>query len=285
MMFDVEEHEKRLAGLEVSDTLDPLREVEEYFFKIMKEYPSEYSHDCTAMENPYFKTIGYTNYAHSFIMYPLQFEMAYRQTMKANGVGQEKDFAGYFEYRIQKGIANKYKDREKPVDVHVRNLVVLPGSNKIVDNLSLEKLVWILDNYPDVGIKPHPLTELSLIEELKGKIGDELILPLNSDLYGYMINCENVFTTHMSESAAYAVSLGKRIFPVDKYEKRLQQSFSHLNGPMFLEHNPRGWLNKTFSDYRSGLVNPELEENWKEKMRSYLDFIHDERELFLNAYM
>lgn len=285
MIFNREEQQKRIGDLELSDSLEPLREVEEYFKTLMKEYPTEYCHDVTALENPFFKTIGYTTYANCMIMYPLQFELSFRQVMKATGVGVERDFAGFFESKILTGQANKYRDRQKALEP-VDTLVVLPGGNKIVEHLSLSKLVWVLDSFPNVGIKPHPLTEDKLLKELQGKIGTSAnILPKDSDLYGYMVNCRSVFTTHMSESAAYGASLGKNIYPIDKYELRLQESFSHLNAPMFIEHNPRGWINKTFSDYRSGVVNPVIEPNWKEKMKAYLDFIHDERELFLNAYI
>lgn len=284
MMFEREEQEKRIGELEFSDIMAPLMEVEDCFRDMMKGYPTEYTHDCTAMENPYFKTMGYTNYSDCFLMYPLQYEMSYRQVMKAVGVGVERDFCGYFEDKVLKGVANKYKDR-KPAEGHVKTLVVMPGNNKIVDTLSLEKVVWILDNYPKVGLKPHPLTDNEILRQLEQKIGKANVLPMDSDLYGYMINCDTVFSTHLSESAAYGVALGKSVYPCDKYNTRLQQSFSHINGPMFLEQNPRSWINRTFSDYRSGVLNPALEKNWEEKMKRYLDFIHDEREMFLNAYM
>jgi len=282
-MFNPEERKERIGDLKETSELNPLREVEQYFFDVMEGYPTDYVHDCTAYENPFFETMCYTSYANCFMMHPLQHEMKYRQVQEARGVGTERDFAGMFEAKLISGKANKYEGREK-VDKQVETLVVLPGSNKLKLHVCPKKLLKIKDEYPRVGFKPHPVTEDKVIKDVEDELGIKC-LPKHSDLYNYLINCSTVFTTHMSESAAYASAIGKRIEPIDKYELRLQESFSHINAFLFLEANPRAWINRTFSDYRSGILHPVLEPNWKEKMVAYLDFIHDEREKFRYAYL
>jgi len=87
-----------------------------------------------------------------------------------------------------------------------------------------------------------------------------------------------VYTSHISESAMYATAIGKTISPIDRFEKRQPSSFGHINYFLFNELNPIESINPMLSSYKSGIVCPELEPNWKEKVTSYLDYILEIRE-------
>ena len=39
-------------------------------------------------------------------------------------------------------------------------------------------------------------------------------------------------------------------------------------------------LTKTFSNYKSGIINPEVDPNWKLKVDKYIDYIYDKREQY-----
>jgi len=286
MMFNEEEQAKRIGDLKLSSSVQHLAEVESYFIETMAEYPTQYSHDTIALENPFFETIGYSSYAGCFIMYPLQFELSFRQIMEARGVGVSRNFCDYFESRIINNDANKYRDRKGVDTGNVEALVVLTGCNKLKKAVCPAKLMQIMDLHSNVVFKPHPITTEKAIEEMKSGLGSNAVFAdKSSNLYDYLVNSEYVYTTHCSESLCYASVLGKKTGPIDKYDNRLQHGFSHINSFMFLEDNPREWIDKTFSDYRSGIVNPLIEDNWREKIHMYLEFIHDKRKKFEGSYV
>ena len=66
-------------------------------------------------------------------------------------------------------------------------------------------------------------------------------------------------------------------------------SFYHINRFLFEcqanEVDGNAWINRTFSSYKSGVFNPVIDKNWKSKLDSYLNYIHDEREKFTMWYV
>jgi hypothetical protein len=96
---------------------------------------------------------------------------------------------------------------------------------------------------------------------------------------------QTVYTSHMSESAVYAVCLDKQIEPIDAYNKVEQGSFYHVNKFLFTQPDPKQWVNKTLSSPKSGIVNPEVDVAWKQKIEAYLDYIMTERAKHKDKYV
>jgi hypothetical protein len=293
-MFNKKIAKERIGPLKKSKSLDILRDVEIYFLKQMKKFKTEVSYDVIAQEMPYFKTLGYTEYATNFIIHPLNFEMRMRQMQHAweDNVEDALDFSAHLKKNIENKIANKYQDRKSKVDKYdkVGHLVVLAGSNKLKENVCLNKLKYIRDKHDtDVYFKPHPITTYAVIGELKDILGEDRILPRDIDMYHFLQNAHKVYTTHMSESAIYSIALGKEIEPIDVYNKVHRGSFYHINRFLFEcqanEVDGNAWINRTFSSYKSGVFNPVIDKNWKSKLDSYLNYIHDEREKFTMWYV
>lgn len=274
-----------------SETLFTLKEVEKYYLKQMGNYKTEASYDVIANELPYFKTLNYTEFAHCFITHPLQQELRVKQMVDAyqDTVAEEDmvDYISYFKSKIDAGTANKYQDMKNDKVYEQRDhLVVLVGSNKLKERLCLNKLKYISETFDDdVWFKPHPLTYHQLIGELMDLFGEKNILPRKADMYSFLKQAEVVHTSHMSESAIYAVSLGKEIDPIDVYNKVEQGSFYHINKFLFTEKNPQEWVNKTFSSYKSGVFNPAVDKDWRTKVDKYLEYIHEVRESYKNKYI
>lgn len=289
-MLNKKSMQERIGGVQKSTTLNHLKEVEKHFLKQIKRYKVETSYDVIANELPYFKTLNYTEWAHCFIMHPLQQELRMKQMRDAYEEDSEVkvDYAAYFANRILNGQSNKYEHIKSAIDeVKGReNLVVLVGSNKLKDRICLNKLRWIRDTHEDeVYFKPHPLTTYQLVGELKDILGNEYVLDRDEDMYAYLIQAETVYTSHMSESAVYAVSLDKTIEPIDVYNKVEQGSFYHINKFLFDEKNPKDWLNTTLNSSKCGIVNPEVDSKWRERIDEYLDYIMSTRDKYKNKYV
>jgi hypothetical protein len=289
-MFNKQSIKERVGEtIKKSETLNHLKEVEKYHLNAVKKYKIETSYDVIANELPYFKTLNYTEWAHSFIIHPLNQELRIKQMEDAYKDNAEItiDWADYFKTRITEGQSNKYSHivpdtTNKPREV----LVVLVGSNKLKERICLNKLKWIKNHYEDeVYFKPHPLTTYALIGELKDVFGGDTVLDRDCDMYQFLLKANTVFTSHMSESAVYAVSLDKKIEPIDVYNKVEQGSFYHINKFLFTQENPKEWVNRTLNSYKCGIINPEIDSDWKKRIDNYLEYIFEERNKYKNKYV
>lgn len=289
-MFDKKSMNERIGNtIKKSASLQHLKEVEKYVLTAIKKYKIEVSYDVIANELPYFKTFNYTEWAHSFIMHPLQQELRIQQMVDAyaDNAPIEVDYVEYFKNRILSKQSNKYSHIHKDTTHNPRDvLVVLVGSNKLKDRICLNKLRWVNKTYEnDVYFKPHPLTTHQLVGELKDIFGDANVLHRDADMYEFLINAKLVFTSHMSESAVYSVCLDIPIEPIDVYNKVEQGSFYHINKFLFNSDDPKEWLNRTLNSYKCGIVNPEVDTNWKSKVDNYLTYIMAVRNKHKNKYI
>lgn len=280
---------ERIGDIQKTQTLSPLEEVEAYFLNSVKRYKIEVSYDVIANEVPYFKTLNYTEWAHSFIMHPLQQEIRMQQMRDAynDDASVLVDYVSHFKERALSKQSNKYAHIDTKTVVPPRkNLVVLVGSNKLKERICLNKLNWIRANCgTDLYYKPHPFTTYQLVGELRDLFGKEVVLDRDIDVYNLLVNAETVYTSHMSETAIYAVCLGKRIEPIDAYNRVEQGSFYHINKFLFMEPDPQYWVNRTFNSEKSGIINPIIDSNWKHKVDGYLDYLMKLRDTYKNKYI
>lgn len=292
-MFDKRSNKERIGHLNKSETLYHLKEAEEFLFRTLKRFGNKVaiSYDVIANEIPYFKTLNYTEWAHCLMVHPLQQELRLKQVTDAYNDNAEikTDFIEYFRNKVLNGTNNKYDHIPKELDpdtVYRKNLVVLVGSNKLKERVCLNKLKWIKTNYDgEVFFKPHPITTHQFVGELKDLFGSDTVLDRDSNMYAYMLRADTVFTTHMTESATYAICLDKTIEPIDVYHKAEQGSFYHINKFLFTESEPKVWLNRVLNSHKCGVFNPEIELHWKDKLESYIEYILQTRDSFKNKYI
>lgn len=278
-----------IGDLKFNKTVKSLIEVEKYFINQVQKRKVFWSYDVTAVESLCFDTINYTTYAGCFIMHPLQPEMAQRQVYDAlRDNNSSIDFVSYFKSRIKEKTANKYiKEKTDKIQKEYDAVVVLPGDNKIKSNICLRKLRNIANKHGDkVLFKPHPLTHKETLKELQKQIKVPTdFAPLNSDLYEILPAVKTVYSSHLSESAMYATILKKEVEPIDQFVKRQPASFAHINYFLFNELDPLSVVNTMLSSHKSGIVCPEIEPNWKEKIDAYLNYILALREKIKNHYV
>jgi hypothetical protein len=291
-MFNKKSMNERIGDIQKNDSLNHLKEVEKYWLRSIKNLRSrkvETAYDVMANELPYFKTFNYTEWAHCFITHPMQQKLREKQITDAYNENAEikHDWAAYFRDRITNQHSNKYTHIKRDENPEYReNIVVLVGSNKLKERICLNKLKWIRDQFDDdVYFKPHPLTTYQLVGELKDLMGNDNVLDRDADMYDYLLHADTVWASHMTESAVYAISLDKQLEPIDVYQKVHQGSFYHINMHLFEEENPKEWLNRTLNSSKCGVFNPEVDENWKQRMDEYLEYIMEEREKFKDKYI
>ena len=82
-MFNKKELDKRIGPLKKSKNLDELEQVEGYIIRKCSELDIETSYDVLAEEMPYFKTMGYTEFATNFYMQPLNLKQRNEQLADA----------------------------------------------------------------------------------------------------------------------------------------------------------------------------------------------------------
>lgn len=291
-MFNKKVLQERIGPLKKNDKLNNLEQVERYLIRKCKELGLEHSYDVIAEEMPYFKTMGYTEYATNFMTQPLNLKMRVGQVIDAWNDTDDieiNDWVSYFRANIENKMANKYQDRNQEFDryPHRSILVVLPGSNKLKSNVCLNKLIAISKaNKGNVYFKPHPITTHAVIGEIKDLFGEDSILPRDIDLYHFLQKAEKVYTTHISESALYSVVMGKEVEPIDVWNNVHQGSFYSINHALFdNKDNAVEFINKTFSSPKSGIFNPAVDTDWKAKVDKYMDYIYNKREYYKGWYL
>lgn len=287
-MFNKKAVSERIGNIKKNTSLNHLKEVEKYFVNAVKKYKVDIAYDVVANELPYYKTLNYTEWAHSFTVNPLQQELRIKQMVDAyNDNCTPIDYAEYFKNRIVSRQSNKYEHIDKSIEYKPREvLVVLVGSNKLKERICLNKLRWIKEQHDDdVWYKPHPLTTYQLVGELKDLFGAGCVTDRDSDMYALLKEAQIVYSSHMSESVVYAVSLDKQVEPIDAYGKVEQGSFYHINKFLFTEDDPKSWLNRTLASPKCGIFNPEVDSDWKQKVDLYLEYTMELREKYKNKYV
>jgi hypothetical protein len=115
-------------------------------------------------------------------------------------------------------------------------------------------------------------------------LGD-IVLERDINMYKLLAGSKVAHLSHMTESAVYAVALGKEIHPIDVYNIVQQGSFYHINRNMFNNEDPQQWMQRALNSPKSGIVNPELQEDWELRMAEYFEYIFDEREKYKFDYV
>ena len=290
-MFNKTELDKRIGPLKKSKQLYNLEAVEGYVIRKCGEHGLEHSYDVIAEEMPYFKTMAYTEYAGNFYLQPLNFKIRNEQMIDAAMPSSSEivDYSSWLINRIVENKANKYENRKELYDKYPTKdyIVVLPGSNKVRENVCLNRLKYISRLHGDnIYFKPHPITTHQIIGELKDFFGEENILPRDINMYYYLQKAKGVYTTHISESCIYGIVTGKKTEPIDVWNNIQRGSFYCINNHLLANQwNAKEYINKTFSNYKSGIINPEIDKDWKEKVDMYFKYICEKRETYKNWFL
>jgi hypothetical protein len=266
-----------------------LVQAEEYFLRQVKKLDIEHSYDVTASEKLYFKTINYSTFAGFLMMHPLCPEQSMRQMQDA--YADRLPSSGHIDYIRNKikndGTYTKYTFKDAKEEEYKPVIVILPGENKLYKHCCIGKLEYIINKHgrDNILFKKHPISYDKGYEALNEKLGGINFASAYSDMFKLIDNAEYVYTTMISESALTAYIQNKKVDHFDLYQNRHLASFIHINYYLFSEPDPVGWADTTFSSYKSGIVCPAIDTNWKDKIDHYLDYIMQLRSYYKNSYI
>ena len=292
MMFDKKTMDEHI-GKDVCyrDRLFALKEVEDYFLKKVEYLPVEVSHDVTANELSHYKTLNYTTYAGMFLISPLSYAPSVFQMYDAKcDALPDAGHIDWVMHNIKSDLQCKYvfadntEFESKQRDF--THLAVLPGHNKFKQHVSKKKLTTIIEQHgKDLLLKPHPISHDVILREIpvlakKCQVSDQ-----KENLYSLMAKAKEIYTTHISETALTALIMGKKISPLDPYHNRLIGSYSHINHFCFSTPDPLRVVGSIFASPKSGIIHPEIDEDWQSKVDQYLDYTLSMRKLQKDHYL
>lgn len=274
------------------DRLKKLKDVESYFVELCKKNGVEHSIDCTANERTYYKTLNCTTYAGMFIVHPLCFSATVFQMYDAKADGMPLgNHLDWVKNNLDSGEGSKYvteedKDCEDTPAKEFEYIAVLPGSNKLYEHVESRRLKSLIASHGDrLALKPHPLTTDEIIKDLNNVKGSAHLASRSSDLYRLIKKAKTVYTTHISETALTGLLLGKKIQPLDPFDIRLTGAFAHINHFCFSEPDPISTLGSIMASPKSGVFHPEIDTNWKQKLRDYFEYTTAMREIQEGFYL
>lgn len=274
------------------DRLHKLEEVESYFVELCKKNGIGHSIDCTANERTYYRTINCTTYAGMFIAHPLCFSATLFQMFDAKvdrmAPGRHLEWV---KSNIDSGEGSKYiagrqSDSQDCFDEKFDCIAVLPGTNKIYQHVESKRLQSLIVSLGDkLILKPHPLTTNKVIKDLNNVKGKSHLASRTSDLYRLMKKAKTVYTTHISETALTGLLLGKRVEPLDPFDNRLTGAFAHINHFCFSEPDPIKAVGSIMASPKSGVIHPDIDSDWRQKLRDYFEYTLSRREIQKGFYL
>lgn len=250
----------------------------------------EISHDCWAWENPYFKTLNYTSYAGCLILHPLSPQVAQQQMQDAlidADHSRVEEIKEYFKNKILTGNASKYNEIKKEPKKICKDLIILPGTNKVREHISMFKLGKLNDECESLAIKPHPLTDDVQLKEINNFFKGHYICSIYDDLYKMLKGADRIHTTHLSESVLYSAVLGKEITSIEKIQSIKNAAFMYINSLVFGRPKDKNYVPvcAAMTSYKSGVINPDIDPLWKSKVEKYIDYILEVRENYKGCYV
>lgn len=293
-------HETESVGdtVRARDRIKKLNKVEKYFIKRCQELDINFSYDCMAHETSNWDTLGYTNYCGMMFITTLSYDTVVHQLYDA--LIDNKKPIGHIDFirnNLEKNVGSKYILNVKEPDNKEFNIYseeqtfdavcILPGTNKF-ELLCKTKVKTIAKRFGhNIIFKLHPITVKEELEDngffnILKKYGCHCA-DITDDMYDLIKNSKHVYSTHVSETGLTSLLLNKHVEPIDKYSNRMKSGLSGINYFCYNYKDAVDKLDKIFASPKSGMIHPDIDKNWKNKIDKYLDYILDKRE-FQNGF-
>jgi hypothetical protein len=175
--------------------------------------PLPVSYDVTRMQPPPFGEFTYTEMLGAFYVCPQSSEIAARVVQAAvdEPFVEELERFDAAAAVLDRAQHDKYRLEDVKGSQFVRRVMFAPGSNNFSEMVSKEKLVWAMERYPDMMVKPHPMTNEGTLRQLGMLIGYHRIIDPMESGWHYLVRAEDVHVTTATEMGLYATLLNKRI--------------------------------------------------------------------------
>lgn len=191
--------------------------------------PLAISYDVTRAQPPWFQEFTYTEMLGCFYVAPQSSELAARVVQAAYDSDTcVPDAGGGFD-AVAAIMARPQMDKyalsatKGPLPERV---VFLPGTNLFDSAVSRELLVAAMTRYPDLHIKPHPMTNERTLRTLGRLFDYERVLEPMASGWDYLQAARHVYVTTATEMGLYAVLLGKRVHNISQIKAEARGAYA-----------------------------------------------------------
>lgn len=173
---------------------------------------------------------------------------------------------------------DKYQLIRKPFGKKVESVIMLPGTNIYFETVNEDLLEQIVYENNAI-IKPHPITNNEIMARLKKRFGEDRIVSQMVSGMDILKRADKVYTTGCSETALYAVMLGKDIANIEK-GTFLRGAYRQIFQKLLDSEDKYDTLNRILNSYKSGIF---FYWDYEDKVAKYFEFIKKTVEEMKNA--
>ena len=262
----------KIEGLEFIKSIE-IDEIEKYFRNAIKKVNVEVSLDVQFNEPLNFKTVVYTKYANSLLVYPLSFSASDAYILDMLNEEQHKP------YEFPNPI-DKYELYDLEESKKYNNLVVLPGSNILKSIVNKNSLIN-LDKIKNTVVKLHPLTIEKDRKEIQSVFKKSEVIGPKYNLYSLFDSAKTIYTTSASEIVLYAALAGKKIVSIEEQDnsRKFTSNYSFIAKNIFSSENPKEFAEKLINSSISCIFNPNDPMVFK-KIDNYVNYIKRKKEFY-----
>lgn len=142
--------------------------------------------------------------------------------------------------KFRMSVSDKYSLKPLPEKwAGSTDVCFMPGTNRI-DVASQEIVSRLFFENDKVVLKPHPITEDSLLKSLGRRFGWNRIVDKDVSGFALLAQCETVYTTSASEMAITGTALGKRVVNVSNFFHEGAGAYHPISKILFKAHRDDG---------------------------------------------
>jgi len=185
---------------------------------VREKAPFPASYDVSSMQSTAFGEFTYTEFSAGGMYISTQSKEINARLID---FASKHDSGKLGEEMIQKfiqALSDKYVLKQTPEKyLGVEHVIFLPGHN-LLDLADINLVQRLCQEEDDIWVKPHPLTEPNIVNQIAQKVGWNRIIPKDVSGQTIMNNCKTVYTTTASEFCITGAALGKRVYNISRFE-------------------------------------------------------------------
>lgn len=192
--------------------------------------------------------------SNALYIHPCCNELRFQQIRDAVDLADDSiDYCARILESAEDGSLDKYRLTRQLGVKPMSSIVMLPGSNTYRDFTDVQMIKYLI-NKEDAKIKPHPITNEEARVMQHKFLGKENFIHHNASGMDLIKAARKVYTTGGSETAFYAVMLGKEIGSIEPHKTPIRPAYRAIFDELLRSPNPYKTLNYIFNSHMSGII-------------------------------
>lgn len=180
------------------------------------------SADVSPIQPPFFTEFTYTDVLGGMLLRTFSAEINNRMVLDHH----PSEISDELKSKFIQGISDKYQ-LKKYVSGY-KNIVFIPGHNIFDQVVDHQQLFKIMDSADDVVIKPHPISNESILRSLGQSFGYKRILDKDLSGVNLVLQCQNVYSVSTSEIPIVAMMNNINFHDITQYLNSHIGALSHI---------------------------------------------------------